>query len=164
MHSNPDTTSTTAPARRGSSRRQAAFTLIEIMAVVIIMGLLMGVVGVTVFGRVDEARIATTKIQIKQVENALEFYRMDNSRYPSTEESLTALIEAAPSARSFPPGGYLKNRDGLNDPWGKPFQYQSPGQHNEHTFDVWSDGADGAPGGTGLDAEIGNWSEDEKQE
>ena len=84
--------------------------------------------------------------------------------YPSTEESLTALIEAAPSARSFPPGGYLKNRDGLNDPWGKPFQYQSPGQHNEHTFDVWSDGADGAPGGTGLDAEIGNWSEDEKQE
>ena len=150
----------TLTARSEPSRRQAGFTLIEIMAVVIIMGLLMGVVGVTVFGRVDEARIATTKIQIRQVENALEFYRMDSSRYPSTEEGLQALIEAPAGARRYPPGGYLKNRDGLLDPWGQPFQYRSPGQHNEHTFDLWSQGADGAPGGTGLNAEIGNWSED----
>jgi general secretion pathway protein G len=145
------------PARR----RQQAFTLIEIMAVVIIMGLLMGVVGVTVFSRVDDARVATTKMQIKQIENALEFYRMDNSRYPSSEEGLQALIQAPANVRNYPPGGYLKGKEGLLDPWDNQFQYQSPGQHNPHTFDVWSLGADGAAGGTGQNAEIGNWSSDE---
>jgi general secretion pathway protein G len=130
------------------------------MAVVIIMGLLMGIVGVTVFSQVDKARVATAKIQIKQVESALEFYRMDNSRYPSTEQGLRALIEAPPDVRNYPPGGYLKDREGLLDPWQQPFQYQSPGQHNPHTFDIWSQGADGAPGGTDLDAEVGNWSDD----
>lgn len=145
-----------------TQRRRGAFTLIEIMAVVIIMGLLMGIVGVTVFGRVDEARVATTRIQIKQLENALEFYRMDNSRYPSTEEGLRALIEAPANVRSFPPGGYIKNKDGLNDPWGTAFQYSAPGQHNAHTFDIWSNGADSAPGGTGQNAEIGNWSRDDE--
>ena len=141
--------------------RQSGFTLIEIMAVVIIMGLLMGIVGVTVFSRVDDARVATARIQLKQVENALEFYRMDNSRYPTTEQGLKALIEAPPDVRNYPPGGYLKNRDGLIDPWDNPFQYQSPGPHNEHSFDIWSDGADGAPGGTALNAEIGNWVADD---
>ena len=141
--------------------RQSGFTLIEIMAVVIIMGLLMGIVGVTVFSRVDDARVATARIQLKQVENALEFYRMDNSRYPTTEQGLKALIEAPPDVRNYPPGGYMKNRDGLVDPWDNPFQYQSPGPHNEHSFDIWSDGADGAPGGTALNAEIGNWVADD---
>ena len=141
--------------------RQPGFTLIEIMAVVIIMGLLMGIVGVTVFSRVDDARVATARIQLKQVENALEFYRMDNSRYPTTEQGLKALIEAPPDVRNYPPGGYMKNRDGLVDPWDNPFQYQSPGPHNEHSFDIWSDGADGAPGGTALNAEIGNWVADD---
>ena len=141
--------------------RQSGFTLIEIMAVVIIMGLLMGIVGVTVFSRVDDARVATARIQLKQIENALEFYRMDNSRYPSTEQGLKALIEAPPDVRNYPPGGYLKNRDGLVDPWENPFQYQNPGPHNQHSFDVWSDGADGAPGGTALNAEIGNWVADD---
>ena len=141
--------------------RHSGFTLIEIMAVVIIMGLLMGIVGVTVFSRVDDARAATARIQLKQIENALEFYRMDNSRYPTTEQGLKALIEAPPDVRNYPPGGYLKSRDGLLDPWENPFQYQSPGPHNEHTFDIWSDGADGAPGGTALNAEIGNWVADD---
>jgi general secretion pathway protein G len=141
--------------------RHSGFTLIEIMAVVIIMGLLMGVVGVTVFSRVDDARVATARIQLKQIENALEFYRMDNSRYPTTDQGLNALIEAPADVRSYPPGGYMKNRDGLRDPWDNPFQYQSPGPHNEHSFDVWSQGADGAPGGTALNAEIGNWVADD---
>jgi general secretion pathway protein G len=153
MRSNPAT-------RRERERRAQGFTLIEIMAVVIIMGLLMGIVGVTVFSQVDKARVATAKIQIKQVESALEFYRMDNSRYPSTEQGLRALIEAPPDVRNYPPGGYLKDREGLLDPWQQPFQYQSPGQHNPHTFDIWSQGADGAPGGTDLNAEVGNWSDD----
>ena len=155
----PEARQTRPEALAGAPDRSSGFTLIEIMAVVIIMGLLMGIVGVTVFSRVDAARQATARIQIKQIENALEFYRMDNSHYPTTEEGLSALVEAPPGARNYPPGGYLKNRDGLMDPWDHPFHYQSPGQHNEGTFDVWSEGADGAPGGTGLNAEIGNWSE-----
>jgi general secretion pathway protein G len=141
--------------------RRSGFTLIEIMAVVLIMGLLMGVVGVTVFSRVDEARVSTARIQIKQLENALEFYRMDNSRYPTSEEGLQALIEAPPGARRYPPGGYLKSKEGLLDPWDNPYQYQAPGQHNEHTFDLWSQGADASPGGTGQNVDVGNWSEDE---
>ncbi len=141
--------------------RRSGFTLIEIMAVVIIMGLLMGIVGVTVFSQVDRSKISVARIQIKQIENALEFYRMDNSRYPTTEQGLMALIEAPADARSYPRGGYLKSRDGLNDPWENAFLYQSPGPHNEYTFDLWSQGADGAPGGTELNAEIGNWVEDD---
>ena len=144
-----------------SNPRQSGFTLIEIMAVVIIMGLLMGIVGVTVFSRVDDARIATARIQLKQIENALEIYRMDNSTYPTSEQGLKALIEAPTDARNWSPGGYLKNRDGLLDPWENPFEYQSPGTHNEHTFDMWSQGADGASGGSGLNADIGNWVEDD---
>ena len=140
---------------------RSGFTLIEIMAVVIIMGLLMGIVGVTVFSRVDDARIAAARIQLKQIEIALDFYRMDNSRYPTTEQGLKALIEAPADVRSYPPGGYLRSRDGLLDPWENAFQYQSPGQHNTHAYDVWSEGADGAPGGTDLNAEIGNWVEDD---
>ena len=76
---------------------------------------------------------------------------------------LRALVEAPAGVRNYPPGGYMKNKDGLSDPWENAFQYQSPGQHNPHTFDVWSQGADGAPGGTGLGAEIGNWSSDDDE-
>ena len=78
-----------------SNPRQSGFTLIEIMAVVIIMGLLMGIVGVTVFSRVDDARIATARIQLKQIENALEFYRMDNSTYPTSEQGLKVGVVKA---------------------------------------------------------------------
>ncbi len=145
-------------------RRSSGFTLIEIMAVVIIMGLLMGVVGVTVFSRVDDARVATTRMQVKQIENALEFYRMDNARYPSSEQGLGALIDAPADARNYPPGGYLKDRSALKDQWGNDFQYQAPGQRNPHTFDVWSFGPDGSAGGSGQNADIGNWSSDEVAE
>ena len=143
-----------------SHTRHSGFTLIEIMAVVIIMGLLMGIVGVTVFGRVDEARVATARIQLKQIENALEFYRMDNAKYPTTEQGLIALIErpqTEPQPRSYPAGGYLKRRDALEDPWGQPFRYESPGQHNAHSFDLWSLGADQSQGGEDVNGDVGNW-------
>ena len=147
--------------RRRPSRRAAGFTLIEIMAVVIIMGLLMGLVGVTVFDQVQKARVMTARAQIAQIESALEFFRMDNSRYPTTEQGLEALIRKPSSgARDYPPGGYLKKRNALDDPWDERFLYESPGQHNPHTFDLWSQGADGNPGGEGTGADIGNWGED----
>jgi len=148
--------------RPRAGRRARGFTLIEIMAVVIIMGLLMGLVGVSVFSQVDKAKVVTTRAKIAQLENALEFYRMDNSRYPTTEQGLDALVHEPPGARSYPPGGYLQKREALLDPWEAPFQYQSPGEHNQRTFDLWSLGADNSPGGTDLDADIGNWSQDEQ--
>ncbi len=130
------------------------------MAVVRIMGLLMGLVGVSVFSQVDKARVITTRAKISQLENALEFFRMDNSRYPSSEEGLQALMDEPPDARSYPPGGYLQKREALLDPWNEPFQYASPGEHNQNTFDIWSLGADSAAGGSDLDSDIGNWDDD----
>lgn len=143
---------------RGPS--ELGFTLIEIMAVVLIMGLLMSLVGVTVFSQVDRARVTTARAKMAQLESALEFYRLDNSRYPSTEQGLEALINkptGAPEPRNYPKSGYLKSAAGLDDPWGERFQYESPGQHNPHAFDVWSLGADSATGGSDTDADIGNW-------
>ena len=144
----------------GLRSTRAGFTLIEIMAVVLIMGMLMTLVGVAVFQQVDKARITTARAKIAQLESALEFYRMDNARYPTTDQGLQSLIrkpESQPSPRNYPPGGYLKRRDALEDPWGQGFRYESPGQHNPHSFDLWSLGADGAEGGEAGDADVGNW-------
>jgi general secretion pathway protein G len=143
--------------------RNAGFTLIEIMAVVLIIGLLSTIVGVAIFGQVDKARVTTAKTQIKRLEGALETYRMDNARYPTTEQGLDALIHEPsgdPAPRNFQPGGYLQGGELPTDPWGEPYQYRAPGEHNPHTFDLWSLGADGQDGGEGLDADIGNWASD----
>jgi len=144
-------------------RRRRGFTLIEIMAVVLIMGMLMGLVGVAVFNQVDKARVQTTKAKIKNLESALEFYRMDNSRYPSSEQGLASLVvkpTGDPQPRNYPPGGYLQRGGSaaMKDSWENKFFYECPGQHNPHSFDIWSLGADGAPGGQDADADIQNWS------
>ena len=139
------------------------FTLIEIMAVVLIMGMLMGLVGVAVFSQVEKARAVTAKAKISQLESALEFYRLDNSRYPTTDQGLDSLLRAptgGPTVRNYPQGGYLQKSDTLVDPWGQQFQFESPGQHNPQSFDIWSLGADQAAGGTGTDADIGNWHDE----
>ena len=136
------------------------FTLIEIMAVVLIMGLLMGVIGVSISNQIDKARSATAKAKITQLESALEFYRMDNGRYPNTAQGLNALVNKPtgdPEPRNYPPGGYLKKSDALLDPWDEPFHYEYPGAHNAHSFDLWSQGADRSPGGEGADMDVANW-------
>jgi general secretion pathway protein G len=141
-------------------RRRDGFTLIEIMAVVLIMGLLMAVVGVNIKAQIDKAKLSTAKAQITQLESALEFYRMDNSRYPNSSQGLEALVSkpsGTPEPRNYPPGGYLKKKDALLDPWSEPFNYESPGSHNPHSFDLWSNGADAQTGGIDGDADIGNW-------
>jgi general secretion pathway protein G len=146
------------------TRRQQAFTLIEIMAVVLIIGLLVGIVGYNVFAQVDRARVATAKTQMKQIEGALEFYRLDNARYPTTEQGLDALLQkpqSGPEPLSYRPEGYLQRRSALKDPWGNVYQYESPGQNNPYSFDLWSLGADGKPGGDGNDADVGNWDTEE---
>jgi len=145
--------------RRDERRR--GFTLIEIMAVVLIMGLLAGIVGTVVVNQIDQARTQTARAQIKQIESALTFYQMDNGRFPSTEQGLRALVEkpsGAPEPRNYRPGGYLQGGAVPNDPWDTPYQYASPGVHNPHAFDLWTLGADGQPGGEGADQDVGNWA------
>jgi general secretion pathway protein G len=147
------------------ARRRGAFTLIEIMAVVLIMGLLMGIVGTVVFSQVDKARVTTANSQIRQLEAALDFYRMDNGDYPTSEQGLDALVRKPsiePEPRDWRPEGYLQGGRLPKDPWGEPFQYMEPGAHNPYAFDLWSLGADRKPGGEGVDADVGNWVDEDE--
>jgi general secretion pathway protein G len=143
----------------GEPTRERGFTLIEIMAVVLIIGLLSALVGVAIFPQIDKARVNTTKTQIRMLDGALETYRMDNARFPTSEQGLRALIVPPPDARSTQ--SYLREKRVPDDPWGNPYQYEAPGQHNQDGYDLWSLGADGSPGGEGVDADIGNWAEDD---
>ncbi len=141
------------------ARDNAGFTLIEIMAVVLIIGLLSTIVGVSIFAQVDKGRITATSVQIANLESVLELYRMDNANYPTTEQGLDALVNEPSDAKNFPPGGYLQKRRIPEDPWGNFYEYEQPGQNNTHSFDLWSYGADGKSGGEGVDADIGTWAD-----
>ncbi len=147
---------------RNRSTRHRGFTLIVIMAVVVIIGLLSGIVGLAVFQQVDKGRVTATMVQIKNLEGVLELYRMDSGRFPTSEQGLAALVTPPSSqsnSHSYPPGGYLKGGRVPKDAWGQDYLYEAPGQHNRHFYDLWSLGADGAAGGVGVDGDIGNWTE-----
>lgn len=137
--------------------RSRGFTLLEIMVVVVILGILAALVAPKIISRPDEARVIAAKQDIASLLQALKLYRLDNQRYPSTEQGLQALI-AKPANSPVPPnwksGGYVERL--AKDPWGNPYQYLNPGVHAE--IDVFSLGADGAPGGEGNDADIGSWN------
>jgi len=126
------------------------------MVVVIIIGLLAAVVVPQFLGRVDDARVAKARQDIQSLETALTLYKLDNFRFPTTDQGLKALAEKPndPAVRNWRPGGYLKRLN--KDPWGNDYQYASPGSHGE--FDLSSLGADGQAGGEGPDADIGNWN------
>jgi len=140
-------------------RRQQGFTLIEIMVVVIIIGLLAAVVVPQFLGRVDDARVTKAKGDIQAMETALTLYKLDNFRYPTTEQGLAALVQkpADPAVTHWKEGGYIKRVS--KDPWGRDYQYESPGTHGD--LDLYTLGADGQPGGEKSDADIGNWNLDE---
>jgi general secretion pathway protein G len=145
------------------NQRNAGFTLIEIMAVVLIIGLLSTIVGVSIFSQVDKGRITAAAAQISNLEAVLELYRMDNAHFPTTEQGLEALVSessSSPEPRNFPRGGYLQKGRIPVDPWGNSYEYEQPGQNNSYSFDLWSLGADGKPGGEGVDADLGNWGDD----
>lgn len=145
---------------RTSRRRQGGFTLIEILVVVIILGVLGGLVLPNVMSRPDHAKATAVRTDLQSVSTALEIYRLDNGRYPTTGQGLEALVTRptqAPLPRLWNAQGYLKSMP--VDPWGTPYQYLSPGTRSNQGFDLYSFGADGQPGGEGLDAEIGNWSQ-----
>jgi general secretion pathway protein G len=135
---------------------QRGFTLIEIMVVVVIMGILAALVVPKLMGRADDARITAAKQDISTLMSALKLYRLDNQRYPSTEQGLPALISkptSGPAANGWKTGGYVDKLP--KDPWGGQYQYLSPGIKGD--VDIFSYGADGQPGGTGNDADIGSW-------
>jgi general secretion pathway protein G len=140
-------------------RRRAAdqhgFTLIELLVVVIILGLLAALVGPRLLGRVGQSKQATARVQIELLGAALDQFKLDIGRYPATQEGLQAL-QTNPGSVPGWDGPYLK-KDVPRDPWGYPYQYKSPGDHGE--YDLWSFGANNAPGGDGEAADITSWSE-----
>ena len=133
------------------------FTLIEIMVVVVIIAILAALIVPRVMGRPDEARIVAARHDVGALVQALKLYRLDNQRYPTTEQGLQALTAqptTAPLAPNWKTGGYVDRLP--RDPWGNPYQYLNPGVRGE--MDLFSFGADGAPGGEGNDADIGSWA------
>lgn len=137
---------------------RGGFTLIEIMVVIVILAMLAALVGPKLMGRTDDAKVKTTRIQLKGLESALKLYKLDNGSYPSTEQGLDALV-AKPSVgvipKSYKDGGYLDSKSVPKDAWGNDYLYVSPGEHGD--YDLFSYGVDGVKGGDGKNADITNW-------
>lgn len=142
---------------RDNSRygRQAGFTLVELMVVIVIIGLLATIVAINVIPSGDTARVQKAKADIATIEQALEMYRLQFSTYPTTAQGLQALVTAPAGvdASRYQKGGYIKKLP--DDPWNRPYLYAAPGRHGE--ADVWTLGADGRDGGEGINADIGSW-------
>lgn len=136
--------------------RTRAFTLIEVMVVIVILGILAALVVPKVMSRPDEARIVAARQDVASLVQALKLYKLDNLGYPSTEQGLQALVSrpsTPPQPPNWKPGGYVERLP--KDPWGRDYLYLNPGQRGE--IDVYSLGADGEPGGEGGNADVGNW-------
>lgn len=147
---------TTEAAWQRAARRQAGFTLIEIMVVVVILGILAALVVPQIMSRPDQAKVTVARGDIKAISAALDMYKLDNHAYPSTQQGLEALVDKPtgnPPAKNWNREGYLKRLP--IDPWGNVYQYLAPG--TKGAFDLYSLGADGKPGGSELDADIGSW-------
>ncbi len=137
-------------------RKPHGFTLMEILIVVVILSILAIAVVPQFLDQPDKARVARAQTDIRSLGTALKMYKLDNFKYPSSAQGLQALINkpsGQPEARNWKPGGYIEALP--QDPWGNPYQYLNPGNYAE--IDVFSFGADGQPGGEGLDTDIGNW-------
>ena len=141
--------------------RHSGFTLIEIMVVVVILAVLGALVVPNILGKVDTARVTAAKTDINSIKTALDLYRLDNFRYPTTEQGLQALVKqpADPAITNYPPHGYLTTLP--KDPWGNPYIYVSPGSDGRD-FEITSYGRDGKPGGEGPDADIISWTLEQK--
>ena len=142
-----------------STQRQRGFTLLEIMVVIVILGILASLVVPNLMGNKEQADRQKAVSDIVALENALDMYKLDNSRYPTTEQGLEALVskpQGDPAPRNYKEDGYIKRLP--QDPWGNNYQLMSPGEHGK--IDVFSMGLDGE---AGTDDDIGNWNMDKKK-
>ena len=141
---------------REDDGRDAGFSLLELMVVVVILSILALVIVPRIIDRPDQARVARAQVDLATLENAVKFYKLDNLRYPTTEQGLRALVEAPvtePAPPNYADGGYVERLP--KDPWGADYQYLSPGVYGD--FDIFTFGADGVQGGEGVNADIGTW-------
>ena len=141
------------------AKRASGFTLIEVMVVVVILGILAAIVVPRVMSRPDEARVLKARQDLRAIGAALDLYKLDNFRYPTTDQGLAALVEKPadlPDGANWKADGYLDKLP--KDPWGGDYLYLQPGENGP--YDLYSHGADGALGGDGIDADIGNWNLD----
>ncbi|MBU6259801.1 MAG: type II secretion system major pseudopilin GspG [Burkholderiales bacterium] len=135
-------------------RLAAGFTLIELMVVLVIIGILGALIVPNLLDRADDARVTAAKTDVNNLMQALKLYKLDNQRYPSSDQGLEALVKK-PTTGQIPPNWKPYVEKLPLDPWGHPYQYLNPGVHGE--VDVFSLGADGQPGGEGKNADIGSW-------
>lgn len=138
---------------QGSPRRRG-FTLIELLVVLVILGLLAGLVGPQVMRYVGSSKTDTARLQIHDLSAAMDLYRIDVGSYPSNAQGIQALVER-PSGVQRWNGPYLRRNTVPEDPWGRAYHYRFPGEHGP--FDIWTNGADGQPGGEGEDQVVASW-------
>lgn len=151
MHFRPNRSSAgSGPA----GRPIAGFTLLEILVVLVILGLMASLVGPQVFKQLGGSKTKAAALQIEELSSALDLYRLELGRYPTSEQGLDALISKPRNVEGWN-GPYLKKKVIRKDPWGNEFQYSSPGQHGD--FDLWSLGADNREGGEGEDRDVRSW-------
>ncbi len=139
-----------------TQKKAKGFTLIEIMVVLVIIGLLVGLVGPSLFGVLSDANRKKIFADFDSVDTALSMYRLHNFNYPTSEQGLQALVERTtidPVPRKFQDDGYIQRVP--QDPWGRDYLYISPGDNGK--YDIYTLGQDGVQGGTGDDADVGNW-------
>jgi len=135
-------------------RREAGFTLVELLVVLIILGLIAAFAAPRVIKFVGGAKTDSARIQIERLSGVLDLYRLQIGRFPSEDAGLNALMEAPADAPNWD-GPYLKKADALNDPWGRPYLYRFPGEHGD--YDLYTLGADGQEGGEGEDRDLTSW-------
>jgi general secretion pathway protein G len=143
-----------APDPRRQTAAQAGFSLIELLVVLAILGLLIGIVAPPVIRYLGRAKTDVAKVDIHNLESALDLYRLDLGRYPTQAEGLAALTDKPPGLERWQ-GPYLKQKTVPTDPWTHPYHYRIPGEHGD--YDLYSLGADDAPGGTGENQDVTNW-------
>lgn len=145
------------PGPKKQNPERNAFTLIELMIVIVILGLLATIVMPRILNRPEDARVAKAKVEIKSIESALGLFKTDTGRFPTTSEGLDVLADNPGDIKGYNPDGYLKSVP--RDPWDNDYIYLSPGVHDKD-YDLKSLGRDGEPGGSGYDADIESWNLD----